>query len=98
MNAFRDRLRVRVMTAHRILDPGLLGEVETSLDEAILECASELLDGSDAELLTFFFAYYCGESWEHVRASYAKSSGTKVSLTAVQQYGRRAVKTIKDNA
>ncbi len=58
MLSFRDKIRIRVMTAHSVLDKDLLGEVESELDDAIIACASQIL-GDDSQLITFFFAYHC---------------------------------------
>lgn len=96
MQEFRDKVRMKVMTARGIVQPDCLGVAETPLDHAIIRLASQELRSS--HLTTFFFAYHCSPSWEAISHLYERKLHKKVEVATLKRFAASSIKRLHDIA
>ncbi len=94
---YKNDLRIRVHTRRgTVAQPDLnpAPGYESPLDKEIIACAGKHVKGQN--LMAFFWAYHCANSWEDIQLKFLQHLNKELQLDTVQRYARDAANRILD--
>ena len=95
MIEYKNQLRVEVnLRKGTIAEPDLnqTSGYESDLDKEIIACASRNIKGQN--LMTFFWAYHCLNSWEDIQMKFFTHLNRELEVSTIKRYAQDAAKRI----
>jgi hypothetical protein len=96
MKTYKQKLKIRLLTALGVFNDDLLDEGNSEFDMEISRSCAKYL--SDTELLAYFYLFRCVDSYEEARCKLNQCNESNYSVNTVVKYSRRAIDRIVANA
>lgn len=89
MKAYKQKLKMRLLTAAGVFNEALVGEENGEFDLEIAHSGSRCL--SDREMVAFFYLFRCEATYEDARRKLNRCFESDYPRDTVVKYGRRAI-------